>query len=138
MKAEFFFEYRHLVTFQDTNLVGNVYFSKYFDWQGKCREALLLQHYPEIVEDLREGFGMATEFAHMEYHREAFLNDEILIRMYVPELSRNRIAFAFKFLRASDEVLLAEGRQAVIWVNRQHRPSLMPERLYTLIADYFS
>lgn len=132
------YEYEQLVTFRDTNLVGNVYFSKYFDWQGQCREALLLEHYPMITEDLKQGFGMATEFAHMIYHQEAFLNDRIIVRMYVPELSRSRIAFNFKFYRKADEAFLAEGNQAIIWINAQHKPSLMPEKLYGLVINYFN
>ena len=133
-----YFEYEQLVTFQDTNLVGNVYFSKYFEWQGKCREALLLEHYPEITEDLQQGFGMATEFAHMDYRNEAFLNDKVLCRMHVPELSRTRIAFSFSFYRKADLLLLAEGQQAIIWINAQHKPSLMPEKLFNLVNTYFN
>ncbi len=133
-----YFEYEQLVTFQDTNLVGNVYFSKYFEWQGKCREALLLEHYPEITKDLQEGFGMATEFAHMDYRSEAFLNDKVLCQMHIPELSRTRIAFSFNFYRKSDMLLLAEGQQAIIWINAQHKPSLMPEKLFNLVNTYFN
>jgi len=41
------FDCRHLVTFGDTNTAGNVYFARFFDWQGECREKLLAQFYPD-------------------------------------------------------------------------------------------
>lgn len=131
------FESYHLVTFGDTNVAGNVYFAQFFHWQGKCREALLAEFYPEFVEDLRRGFGMVTEFAHNDFLSEAALFDELRIRITVIALTRSRIEFAFEFLRERDGTLLSRGRQAVVWTNPQHRPSLMPEALYRVTADYF-
>ena len=31
------FDMDHVVTFEETNLVGNVYYTNYFSWQGRCR-----------------------------------------------------------------------------------------------------
>ncbi|HVR11545.1 MAG TPA: acyl-CoA thioesterase, partial [Thermoanaerobaculia bacterium] len=41
-----YFEYRHLVGFEETNLVGNVYYVNHLRWQGRCREMFLLEHAP--------------------------------------------------------------------------------------------
>ena len=32
-----YYEYRHIVSFEETNLVGNVYYVNYLRWQGRCR-----------------------------------------------------------------------------------------------------
>ena len=32
------YEYRHVVAFEETNLVGNVYYVNHLRWQGRCRE----------------------------------------------------------------------------------------------------
>jgi enediyne biosynthesis thioesterase len=131
------FEHRHLVTFGDTNAAGSVYFAKYVSWQGECREKLLAEFYPEFVTHLRQGFGLTTEFAHQDYFAEAALFDHLLIRLTVTALTRSRIEFEFEFVREQDGKLLSRGKQAVIWTNQQHRPSLMPERLYEATASYF-
>ena len=34
---EQYYEYRHVVGFEETNLVGNVYYVNYVRWQGRCR-----------------------------------------------------------------------------------------------------
>ena len=131
------FEYSHLVTFGDTNTVGSVYFAKYIAWQGECREKLLAQFYPEFAQDLKHGLGMTTEFAHQDFFSEATLFNQLLIRLTVTALTRSRIEFEFEFVREQDGQLLGRGRQAVIWTNSQHRPSLMPDKLYDATASYF-
>jgi len=132
-----YYEYRRIVTFDDTNSVGNVYFAKFFQWMGSCREVITAEHYPELVDDRKRGFGFATEFAHIDYKHECFLFDKILIKMSVSDLSRTRIEFSFDFLNENKNTLLATGKQAVIWVNPQHRPSIMPDKLFNSIVDYF-
>lgn len=132
------FEYRHLITFGDTNVVGNTYFAHYFVWQGKCREALMAEFYPEFEQDLQRGFGLITEFAHVDFHHECRLFDKVIVRLTVANLSRTRIEFEFEYVREKDGLLLANGRQAVIWVNPQQRPSLMPDKLYNLCRDHFT
>ena len=37
-----YFEYLHTVGFEETNLVGNVYYVNYLRWQGRCRELFLV------------------------------------------------------------------------------------------------
>ena len=36
-----YYEYPHMVGFEETNLVGNVYYVNYLRWQGRCREMFL-------------------------------------------------------------------------------------------------
>src|SRR5882672_2394132 len=40
------YEYRHIVGFEETNLVGNVYYVKHVAWQGRVREMFLREHVP--------------------------------------------------------------------------------------------
>ena len=137
VETEKYYEYHHLVTFDDTNSVGNVYFARFFQWMGSCREVITAEHYPELVTDIKRGFGFATEFAHIDYAHECFLFDKILIKMKVTDLSRTRIEFTFDFVDEKNNSIIASGKQAVIWVNPQHRPSIMPDKLYDSIVEYF-
>jgi enediyne biosynthesis thioesterase len=125
------------VTFADTTAAGSVYFAKYLAWQGECREKLLAEFYPEFAQDLRQGFGMTTEFVHQDFFSEATLFTLLRIKLTVTGLTRSRIEFEFEFVREPDGQLLGRGKQAVIWTSPQHRPSLMPDKLYHATADYF-
>ena len=38
------FEYKHVVTFEETNLLGNVYFTNFFLWQDRKSTRLNSSH----------------------------------------------------------------------------------------------
>ncbi|MCB2219790.1 MAG: acyl-CoA thioesterase [Bacteroidetes bacterium] len=137
MSDKKYLDYEHLVTFSDTNSYGNVYFSKYIDLQGTVREKFLYDNLPGIVEELNSGNFFVTEFAHIDYKNEAILFDTIVVRMTIIDLSRTRIEFQFDYFNKKTNVLLAQGKQAVVWVNAQHRPALMPDELYDKVVGYF-
>src|SRR4051794_2316662 len=98
-----YFEHRLAVGFADTNVVGNVYFANYFLWQGKCREEFLRLHAPQVLEDFRAGYGMITKESSCVFHHETFAFQEILIRMYLEELTRTAIVLRFDFFRVDVE-----------------------------------
>src|SRR5687768_16040003 len=64
------FEMRHVVAFDETNLVGNVYFSHYVRWQGRCRELFLREHAPELLEHLQDRLALVTVRCSCEYVAE--------------------------------------------------------------------
>jgi enediyne biosynthesis thioesterase len=47
--------YRPRITFQDTNVVGNVYFLNFFRWQADCRDQWLRTARPELWAAIRRG-----------------------------------------------------------------------------------
>ena len=55
-----YYEYRHLVSFEETNLVGNVYYVNHVRWQGRVREMFLRDHAPDVVEELSHEIGRAS------------------------------------------------------------------------------
>jgi hypothetical protein len=46
--------YRHTVSFEETNVVGNVYFTRHLSWQGRCRELFFRDYAPEILDELHK------------------------------------------------------------------------------------
>lgn len=133
------YEHRLRVSFQDTNLVGNVYFAQYFAWQGKCREAFLFDHAPQILEDFRKGNGMITKESSCTFLQEAFAGDRLLIEMSLSDLTRVGMSMNFDYYRTDGpdgRVLLAQGFQSALWVNPEHRIGVMPDYLYDAIDGY--
>ena len=64
------YEYTHIVGFEETNLVGNVYYANHVRWQGRCRELFLRDHAPEILDELRNGLYLVTVRVSCEYFNE--------------------------------------------------------------------
>ena len=132
-----FFEYRHLVGFQETNLVGNVYFTHHLSWQGRCRELFLRQHAPEVLDELSRGLSLATVNCSCEYFVELTAFDEIVVRMRLAELVQNRIRLAFEYWRG--EELVARGGQQIACMKREGEklvPTPVPPSLKEALAAY--
>jgi len=136
-----YYEYRHVVTFGETNLVGNVYYTHHLDWQGRCRELFLRHHAPDVVEDLSSHFSLATVRCACEYLAELMVFDEVIVRMRLAELVQNRITLAFEFWRRKDgaEELVARGEQQVACMKREGdslAPAPVPPSLRQALAAY--
>jgi enediyne biosynthesis thioesterase len=119
------YEYRHLVGFEDTNLVGNVYYVNHLRWQGRCREMFLRDHAPEILADLAHDLALATVRCSCEYLAELEAFDQIVIRMRLGGVAQNRITLVFEYFREKNgpngggEELVARGEQVVACMRRE-------------------
>jgi enediyne core biosynthesis thioesterase len=115
-----YFEYRHVVGLQETNVTGNVYFTNYLLWQGRCREMFLLSHAPSVYDDLRKDLILLTIHCSCDYLGELFAMDEIAVRMFLEEQYLNRLVMRFEYWRVSEspEQLVAKGIQEIACMRR--------------------
>lgn len=136
-----YYEYRHLVGFEETNLVGNVYYVNYMRWQGRCREMFLRDKAPEVLADIRDDLKLFTLKCECEFLAEITAFDELSIRMRLEDLTQTQIGFAFDYVRVRDGVedLIARGRQRVACMrgpNTDTRPARVPEALRAALVPY--
>jgi enediyne core biosynthesis thioesterase len=115
------FEYRHIVGFEDTNLVGNVYFVNHFKWQGRCRELFLREHAPAIAQALMEDFALVTVRCSCEFYAELRAFDEVIVRMRLIDLAQTRLVLGFEYLRvdAAGDQIVARGEQEIACLQRR-------------------
>ena len=115
------YEYRHIVGFEETNLVGNVYYVNHVSWQGRVREMFLRDHAPDIIAELSRGLSLATVRVSCEYLSELTAFDEVIIRMRLGELTQSRMTLLFEYWRASGagEELIARGQQEIACLRRE-------------------
>jgi enediyne biosynthesis thioesterase len=135
------YEYRHLVCFEETNLVGNVYYANHVRWQGRCREMFLRDHAPEVVEALRRDLALVTTRVSCEFMAELFAFDEVIIRMYLGELRQNRVTMLFEYWRraAGGEELVARGEQQIACMQREGArlvPAPVPQNFREALLEY--
>ncbi|GIF08491.1 acyl-CoA thioesterase [Actinoplanes siamensis] len=137
-----YFEYRHTVGFEETNLVGNVYYVNYLRWQGRCREMFLKERAPEVLADLADGLKLFTLKVDCEFFAEITAFDELAIRMSLVDLAQTQVEFAFDYVRLDPdggEALVARGRQRVACMrgpNTRTVPTRVPEPLTRALASY--
>ncbi|HZP54470.1 MAG TPA: acyl-CoA thioesterase [Actinocrinis sp.] len=136
-----YYEYRHLVGFEETNLVGNVYYVNYLRWQGRCREMFLREHAPQVVSDIQGDLKLFTLKVDCEFLSEITAFDELSIRMRLEDLTQTQIEFAFDYVRLREglEDLVARGRQRVACMrgpNTDTRPTPVPEPLRRALSRF--
>ena len=126
------YRHRHVVTLDETNVVGNVYFAHYLHWQGHCREHFLAEHAPGVLAALQAGeLAMVTLSCTMDYYAECFALDDVEIVMTLRTTSANRIAMDFDFRRGSS--LAARGTQTVACMRRAES-GVLPTEIPTELA----
>lgn len=136
------YEYRHTVGFEETNLVGNVYYVNHLRWQGRARELFLRDHCPELLAELGGDLALVTLRCSCEYLSELEAFDEVLVRMRLEDLVQNRISLGFEYLRVRDgrEELVARGEQQVACMRRAAEgrmvPCPVPEPLQAALGPY--
>jgi len=135
------YEYRHVVTFEEINLVGNVYYTHHLSWQGQCREMFLRDHAPEVIAELAGALSLATVRCSCESLAELAVFDEVIVRMKLASLVQNRITLGFEYWRNKDgsEELVARGEQQVACMKRegaQLEPAPVPDSLRNALASY--
>jgi enediyne biosynthesis thioesterase len=135
------YEYRHIVGFEETNLVGNVYYVNHVRWQGRCRELFLREHAPEVLNELSRGLCLVTTRCACEYLEELAVFDEIVLRMRLGPLTQNRLGLLFEYWRCTSagEELVARGEQQVACMRREGErlvPTPVPEVLREALRPY--
>lgn len=137
-----YFEYLHTVGFEETNIVGNVYYVNYLRWQGRCREMFLKTQAPEVLKDVQDDLKLFTLKVDCEFFAEITAFDELSIRMRLVDLASTQLEFSFDYVRLDpdgSELLIARGRQRVACMrgpNTRTVPSRVPEALLRALAPY--
>ncbi len=137
------YEYHHIVSFEETNLVGNVYYANYVRWQGRCREMFLKDNAPDIIRELSQGLALVTVSVSCDYLSELFAFDHVIIRMSLGEIRQNRITMLFDYWRVTEqgEELVARGEQTAACMRREGEkpvPTPIPVSLKKALKKYQS
>ncbi len=136
------YEYRHVVGFEETNVVGNVYYANHIRWQGRCREMFLREHAPEVSGEIARGLCLITTRCSCDYLVELYAFDEVVIRMRLADLGQNRITMAFEYWRCTaqnTEDIVARGEQQIVCMQRSAgalEPTPVPKSLVDALRAY--
>ena len=130
------FRWRPFIAFEDTNLVGNVYFARFVSWQGRCREAFLAEHSPDVLVDLAGSLRLVTLSVSCEYFEELHAFDSVEIEMRLVELQGHRVRLGFDYLllREVGARLAARGVQEIACMSQASGGPLIPAPAPTSLA----
>jgi enediyne core biosynthesis thioesterase len=136
------YEYHHVVGFEDTNLVGNVYYVNHLRWQGRCRELFLRDHAPDVLAELGGDLRLVTVSCACDYLAELAAFDQVVVRMWLEHLGQSQLDLRFEYLRrrvGGDDELVALGSQRVACMRREGDrlvPATVPASLQLALQPY--
>jgi enediyne core biosynthesis thioesterase len=136
-----YFEYRFITSFEETNVVGNIYFANYAVWQGKCREMFLYEYCPDVIEDISNGLYLITLDLSVQFISQLFAFDKVVMRMYIEAQSESRILMRFEYFCEKDAklTLVCKGHQAAAVMRNKNGvmvPTHFPDSMMEIITEY--
>lgn len=133
------FTFEKTVYLGDTNAEGNVYFTKYFDWQGMAREEFFKRNVSNHMEIIVSGIRLITTNAWMVYYSECKLFDLIQVEVNTASLKRLSLELIFTFKNQSAKKLSGRGGERLAFVNKEGKlipiPNSIRENAQRFLAE---
>ena len=117
---------------KDSNAYANTYFSRYFEWQGVCRERWFHRC---ISADMLQASGVfITKCAHQDYAHETFPFQTVDCRLNTFEVRQCSFYLLFEFL--VDGKPVSTGYQQVVYASHDKRIQRLPEDILHKVREY--
>jgi acyl-CoA thioesterase FadM len=117
---------------KDSNAYANTYFSRYFEWQGVCRERWF---HKCISADMLQSLGVfITKRAHQEYMHETFPFQTVQCRLNTFEVKQCSFYLLFEFLVGGE--VASNGYQQIVFASRGKRIQRLPEDVLAKMREY--
>lgn len=126
--------FRHSIDIylKDSNATGNIYFARYFEWQGICRE----RWFHECVSaDMLEPLGVfITKDAHQKYIRETFAFQRVDCEVTTFSIKQCTFSLLFRFF--VEGKLVSTGHQQIVFANKDKKITRLPAHILEKIRQY--
>ena len=122
------------VRYAETDKMHVAYYAHYFVWfeVGRCE---LLRSLGSTYHELEAaGFMLPAIEAHCEYRRPARYDDELTVHTRARLMSPARVRFDYEVKRPADEMVTAVGRTVHAVVDREGRPTRLPDPIRQVLA----
>lgn len=126
--------FRHTIEIflKDSNAYTNTYFSRYFEWQGVCRERWFHRC---ISADMLQAQGVfITKQAHQEYVHETFPFQTVDCLLNAFDVKQCSFSLLFRF--HVEGRLVAKGYQQIVFANHEKRIIRLPREILERIRQY--
>jgi acyl-CoA thioesterase FadM len=126
------FECKVDIFLKDSNAYGNTYFSRYFEWQGVCRERWFFEC---VAPDMLRTLGvLITKRAHQEYAHETMPFQSIVCRLNSFDVRQCSFYLLFSFEAATQVV--ATGYQQIVFATHDKHIQRLPANVLEKISRF--
>jgi acyl-CoA thioester hydrolase len=130
---------KHRTTFRvryaETDQMGVVYHANYLVWMEIGRVELVRSrglNYKDL--EASEGIFLGVVEASCRYHFPARYDQEVVVETEIVGANARIVEFSYRILVAGSEKLLARGSTKHLWLNRDMRPSRLPEKYHAVLC----
>lgn len=123
------FVFPKVVYLGDTNAEGNVYFARFFEWQGMAREEFLKVNVPDCMEIMRAGIRIVTKNAWMVFQHECRLFDNVEIQIQTANLKPMSLELIFTFRNKASGTTLGRGGERLAFTNGEGKLVPVPSSI---------
>ena len=131
--APFMVEAKLRVIYGDTDQMGVVYYANYFRYFEFARSELFRAMGGSYRSLESEGLGLPVVEATCTYRAPARYEDLLAIRTEVTEVRRATLTFGYQIFRDGEAKLLCEGRTVHACIDREGKPTRLPESVVGLL-----
>lgn len=124
------------VRYAETDQMGVVYHSNHFVWFEVGRVEFFRQlgfSYKDMEQ--QDGCHIAVVDARCRYKAPARYDDEVVVRTQLKNVRESLVHFAYALVRASDDLLLAEGETMHVVIDREMKKTPIPEKYMQIFRD---
>ena len=130
------FYHKLKVYYEDTDSGGVVYYANYLKFLERARtEALVSLGFSN--KKIKEDFGalIIVKSCNIEYKKPVYLEEELTIRSFIKSITKTSF-FMYQFI-SRDDVLIAEAKLHLVFVNDKGKPVKIPKVLFQDFKPYF-
>jgi enediyne core biosynthesis thioesterase len=122
------------VYLKDSNAYGNVYFARYFEWQGVVREKFWIECVCNTFTEI--GIILATRSADIQYKKEVFPNQKITASLNVIDLKKTSAGLYIVFRNSVSNEIVSEGHQSIVFLDKVKKITRIPLDFYAILEAY--
>jgi len=122
--------------YADTDQMGVVYYSRYFELFERGRTELLRDLGAPYAEMEKTGIILPVIEAHCRYRKGFHYDDIVIVKSMITAIPRATIRIEHELLKENDTAVYATGYTVHCFVNSQGKPVKAPESFSELIQRH--
>ncbi|MCL2012719.1 MAG: acyl-CoA thioesterase [Cystobacterineae bacterium] len=123
------------VIYGDTDQMGVVYYANHFRYFEQARGELFRSLGGSYQQMEDEGFMLPVVEAQCCYRAPARYDDLLKLKVWVEEIKRASIVFAYELRRDKEEALLATGKTVHVCISKSGRAARLPDAAVRLFQQ---
>lgn len=130
------FSYNTVVTLDNTNAEGNVYYNEINALMGKARDCFALEAIPGFAKGIGKLFFLATAETHGYYKNNLYFGDIVVVNIFVKSILPASAELSFEIFN-QEKVLCALGSHIISFMNINGQLQEFPQQFKKILYKYY-